>query len=120
MPIKGKFMENVMTKREFLAASVGTGLILGERRAFARQASAVPRPNGGGNATGNRKSPSRKAKTTKLFKSPDGFPNGLAIAPEGLWIAEQKLSGAQATAYRMSEPKSLDENAWLVDWNGKV
>jgi hypothetical protein len=105
-----------MTKREFLTMSVGAGLVLGEQRtAFAQQASAAPRPNGGGNAM-----PTRKAKTTKLFKSPDGFPNGLAIAPEGLWIAEQKLSGPQATAYHMTEPKSLDEHAWLVDWNGKV
>ena len=40
------------------------------------------------------------AKTTKLFKGPPGFPNGLAVTPEGLWIGEQKLSGAQAAAYR--------------------
>ena len=41
--------------------------------------------------------------------------NGLAATPEGLWIAEQKLSGAQA-AYGMPDPKSLSEAAWLVDW----
>jgi len=63
---------------------------------------------------------SRKAKTTKLLKSPRGFPNGLAVTPEGLWIGEQKLSGAQAVAYHMPEPESLSEEAWLVDWNGKV
>src|SRR6185369_15850039 len=63
---------------------------------------------------------SRKAKTTKLFKSPQGYPNGLAVTQEGLWIGEQKLSGAQAAAYRMPEPKSLSEEAWLVDWNGKL
>ena len=33
----------------------------------------------------------RVAKTTKMFKSPSGFPNGLADTPEGLWIGEQKL-----------------------------
>jgi hypothetical protein len=60
------------------------------------------------------------AKTTKLFRSPEGFPNGLALAPEGLWIGEQKLSGAQAASYHLPEPKSLSEAAWLVDWNGKV
>src|SRR5712691_850837 len=47
--------------------------------------------------------PVRKAKTTVLFKSPEGYPNAIAVAPEGLWIAEQK-----------------SDNAWLVDWNGKL
>jgi hypothetical protein len=60
------------------------------------------------------------AKTTKLFKSPPGHPNGIAVAPEGLWIGDQKLSGAQAASYHLPEPKDLSENAWLVDWNGKV
>jgi hypothetical protein len=62
----------------------------------------------------------RRAKTTKLFRAPDGFPNGLAATAEGLWIAEQKLSGSQAQAYGLPEPRSLSEAAWLVDWNGKV
>src|SRR5712692_10979419 len=91
-----------MTKREFLAMGLG----LGAARAFAQ--------------SGRQPIPSRKAKTTKLFKSPQGFPNGIAVAPEGLWIAEQKLSGAQAVSYHMPEPKSLSEDAWLVDWNGKL
>jgi hypothetical protein len=110
-----------MTKREFLAASVGAGLGLGqERAAFAQRASSRVGPAASAQSAGNRQVPSRMAKTTKLFKSPDGFPNGLAIAPEGLWIGEQKLSGEQAVAYHTSEPKSLSEEAWLVDWNGKV
>jgi hypothetical protein len=60
------------------------------------------------------------AKTTKLFKSPPGFPNAVAVTPEGLWIAEQKMSGAQAATYHLPEPKSLTEECWLVDWNGKL
>jgi hypothetical protein len=47
--------------------------------------------------------PVRKVKTTTLFKSPEGYPNALAVAPEGLWIAEQK-----------------SDNAHLVDWSGKL
>jgi hypothetical protein len=104
-----------MNKREFLAASVGLGLT--GVRCFAQDASAEP-PR-----TGGRQSPkisTRKAKTTKLFRSPDGFPNGLAVTPEGLWIGEQKLSGATASAYHLPEPKSLTEEAWLVDWKGKL
>lgn len=62
----------------------------------------------------------RTAKTTRLFKSPEGFPNALALAPEGLWIGEQKLSGSQADQYHLPEPTSLEEHAWLVDWKGRV
>jgi len=97
----------VITKREFLAATAMAGLGLGTFRAAYAQGSGRTIPN-------------RKAKTTKLFKSPRGFPNGLALAPEGLWIGEQKLSGAMAAQYHMAEPKSLTEEAWLVDWNGKL
>ncbi|MCB1020059.1 MAG: hypothetical protein KDC27_09025 [Acidobacteria bacterium] len=94
-----------MTKREFLAASLGAAWMLqGDRRASAQ----------GG------KIPVRKAKTTKLFKSPKGHPNAVSATPEGLWIGEQKLSGAQAKAYGLPEPDSLEEAAWLVDWNGKL
>jgi hypothetical protein len=103
-----------MTKSKFLG--VGAGLLPAEPgSAFGQQASVSKSP-----AAGNDRLSPRKAKTTKLFKSPPGFPNGLAVAPEGLWIGEQKLSGAQAATYRMMEPISLSEQAWLVDWNGKV
>src|ERR1700687_1166464 len=103
-----------MTKREFLAASVGAGLALGKAgSALAQQAvAAAPRAAS--------KIPSRTAKTTKLFKSPPGFPNGIAVVPEGLWIAEQKESGAAAVTYHVPEPKDLSEAAWLVDWERKV
>jgi sugar lactone lactonase YvrE len=47
--------------------------------------------------------PTRQAKVVKLFKSPDGHPNGLETTREGLWIGEQTT-----------------DNAYLVDWNGKV
>jgi hypothetical protein len=107
-----------MTKREFLTASIGAVLALAKgNAAFSRQSLADTRKDGG---QSNRRVPSRTAKTTKLFKSPQGFPNGIAVTPEGLWIAEQKLSGAQAATYRLPEPKSLTEDAWLVDWNGKL
>ena len=40
-----------------------------------------------------RKIPHYMMKTTRMFKYPKGYGNGLAVAPEGLWIAQQKLSG---------------------------
>src|SRR5262247_1598454 len=52
---------------------------------------------------GQQKIPVRKAKTTPLFKSPEGYPNAIAATADGLWIAEQKT-----------------DNAHLVDWNGKL
>ena len=104
-----------MTKREFLAASVGMGLGLAKAQTlFAQQAAAAaPRTDG-------KKVPSRMAKTTKLFKSPPGYPNGISVAPDGLWIAEQKVAGQQAVSYKVPEPKTLSEEAWLTDWNGKL
>ena len=83
-------MKNLMNKREFLAASVGIGLASGgARAALAQQESGAPARTGSGPHAGDRRPQSRMAKTTKLFKSPEGFPNGIAVAPEGLWIAEQ-------------------------------
>src|SRR5580693_648216 len=108
-------MKNLMNKREFLTASVGAGLgLAGGRAAFAQQGSSAAVRTGGEQPAGDRRVPSRMAKTTKLFKSPGAFPNGIAVAPEGLWIAQQKLSGAQAVSYHMAEPKELSEAAWLV------
>jgi len=104
---------------EFLTASIGSGLALVKvSGAFAQQASLATRKES--QPGGNRRVATRMAKTTKLFKSPAGFPNGLAVTSEGLWIGEQKMSGAQAATYHLPEPKSLTEEAWLVDWNGKL
>jgi hypothetical protein len=64
--------------------------------------------------------PHGMVKTTRLFKSPPGFANALAIAPEGLWIGQQKLSGRAAQQYHLPDPPDLHEAAWLVDWNGKL
>jgi hypothetical protein len=64
--------------------------------------------------------PHTTATTRNLFKAPPGLPNAVAVVPEGLWIAEQKMSGPLAKQYNMPEPTDLREAAWLVDWNGKV
>jgi hypothetical protein len=81
--------------------------------------SGAPRASGAASGASPAAS-SRIAKTTKLFKSPPGFPNGIAVTPEGLWIAEQKMSGEQAARYNMKPATDLSEAAWLVDWNGKL
>ncbi len=70
----------MLNRRYFLAALAGSAL-------------AAPADN----------PPTRVAKVTKLFKSPEGNPNGLETTSEGLWIAEQ-----------------ISDTAFLVDWKGKV
>src|SRR5215467_9297093 len=103
--VHGKRKEALMTKREFLTAGIGTGLALAARNAaFAQQSAAATRKDGG---RWNERAPKRMAKTTKLFKSPPGYPNAIAVTPEGLWIGEQKMSGTQAAAYHLPEPRSL-------------
>ena len=83
------------TRREFLA-TVGVGL-LGTQVSSAQTAGAQAAGRGAAPI------PTRKAKMTTLFKSPEGYPNAIAAAQDGLWIAEQK-----------------SDNACLVDWQGKL
>ena len=101
-----------MRKRDFLAAGLGLGAGLAAsavlQPALGQQ---VPAAAGGGRG---RNIPNRKARTTRLFKSPELYPNALAIAPEGLWIGQQKNAETQQSSGSMSEA------AWLVDWNGKL
>jgi hypothetical protein len=93
------------TRRELIAAGLG---VLGASSALAQQGS------------GGRARPHRKVKTTVLFKAPGMYPNALAVAPEGLWIGQQKISPSQAAQWNQPVPKDRDEAAWLVDWNGKL
>jgi sugar lactone lactonase YvrE len=77
------------TRREFLV-TLGVGLLSSRLTgAQAGQVASPPRV--------------RKVKTTPLFQSPEGYPNGIAAVPDGLWIAEQK-----------------SDNAHLVDWKGEL
>src|SRR5262245_61187581 len=91
------------TRRTFLGA-LGAG-VMSARVAGAQSPSqpASGQRGAGGEGSGKPDVPVRKVKTTPLFKSPEGYPNAIAVAPDGLWIAEQKT-----------------DNAHLVDWNGKV
>jgi hypothetical protein len=58
-----------------------------------------------------------------MFKSPDMYPNALAVMTEGtggLWIGQQKLSPHNAQTWNQPLDSNRDESAWLVDWNGKL
>ena len=73
-------------RREFIGAlgALGAGLASAQqpqgKSAFLKEAERKPAPP----------VPVRKGKITKLFKSPEGYPNAMAVAPEGWWIGEQK------------------------------
>src|SRR5262245_66223926 len=93
-----------MKRREFLAA--GFALNFGAAATVLAQQGGVTqdgrgrgasRPAGGGSE--RREIPTRRAKTTKLFKSPEMYPNALAVmtdAPGGLWIGRQRVTRQNA------------------------
>ena len=92
-----------ISKRQMLVQSLGLGLTLSSGRAWAqddlgRTGAAAPPP----------KPPLRRARTTKLFLSPPGWPNCITADPErGFWVQEQRHDNKQ-------------EAAWLLDTNGKL
>src|SRR6185369_5733057 len=77
----------------------------------------------GRGGSGRGATPSRSAKTTRLFKSPGMYPNALAVmtdGPGGLWIGQQKVTSQSAQTYQLPLDPDPNEAAWLVDWNGKL
>jgi hypothetical protein len=98
----------IIRKRDFLA---GLGLA-----GFAVAASAAEIGADLGAVPPQKKKPipHRKVTTKNLFKAPPGYPNAIAVAPEGLWIAEQKAQGYGKSG------KHIPEACWLTDWNGKL
>jgi hypothetical protein len=95
-----------MDKRKFLAA--GLGVSLGGGLAAALAQGGKDELGRGPQADKPKPIPTRKAKTTKLFLTPPGWPNAIAVDPaRGFWVQEQRHDGNQ-------------EKAWLLDWNGKL
>ena len=105
---------STISKRHFLA---GLGLLAGGAAmapSLVQGATASSTAPSGGKAL-----PSRMAKTTKLFKAPGFYPNGLAVAPEGLWVAQQFLTEEVSQQIGSHRPQG-QESVWLMDWNGKL
>ena len=109
-----KLLENAVQRRRLFSIGVGIGVGLAGR------AIAQPKPMAEPTPGRRREIPHRKAKTTRMFKAPGFYPNAIAVAPEGLWIGQQKLSVEQAREWNQPVPANRDEAAWLVDWNGKL
>jgi hypothetical protein len=58
--------------------------------------------------------PQRRARTTKLFKAAEFYPNALAIpknSDEGIWIGQQKLKCIQAAVSGVPGARTV----WLMD-----
>ena len=110
-----------MERREFLAAGLGLH-ITSTAMVRAQQGGAAPDRAGRG-AGGRGATPTKLAKTTRMFKSPGVYPNALAVmtdGPGGLWIGQQKVTPQSAQTYNLPLDTNSDEAAWLVDWNGKL
>jgi len=107
-----------MRKRDFLAAGLGLGAGLAASAIIAPAAAQAPAaaPAGGGRGRGL---PNRTAKTTKLFQAPAPYPNALASAPDGLWVAQQHLTEDEARGAGVAM-MSGKEQLWLMDMNGKL
>lgn len=89
------------SRRAFLGAGLGIGVAAA--RVMAQQPAGRDASPGGGEGRSGSQVPVRQGKLTRLFKSPEGYPNGIALSPQGWWIAEQK-----------------SDHAALVDWDGKL
>jgi streptogramin lyase len=96
MNFNGTNVTGTAGRRDFLGAALGMAVA---GRALAQNPTPVSALQGRSGAS----VPVRKGRITKLFKSPEGYPNAICVAPEGLWIGEQKT-----------------DNACLVDWDGKL
>jgi hypothetical protein len=97
-------------KRQFLA---GLGLFAGAWTAAAAQDYPKGKNLGAVPPQKRKEVPHRKVATRNLFKVPDGYPNGIAVVPEGVWVAEQKAQGYGRSGQHAKEA------AWLFDWSGK-
>lgn len=112
-----------MGRRAFLAA--GLALNVGSVANGWAEGGAAQNGAARGAAAGRGRGgvPTRRATTTRMFRSPELYPNALAVmtdGPGGLWIGQQKVTPQNAQTYGLPLDPNRDELAWLVDWNGKV
>ena len=108
-------VRSVVNRRALLGAGVSLCASLAAGSALAQSSETAPREPGTDAlgrrlGTGNRgkQIPRRKAKTTKLFLTPPGWPNAIDTDHHqkgGFWVQEQRHD-------------NKPETAWLIDMNG--
>lgn len=100
-----------MDKRAFLKHSLGLAIAGGLYTRVGAQVSADADAQRIARETRKPEAvPVRIVRTTDLFLSPEGYPNAIAATAEGMWIGEQ----------RTVEGVGVSNDAYLVDWHGKV
>ena len=103
-----------MHRRQLLAGGLGAGA--GLIGASSAMAAAAPNSAEADRARIERETrrptavPHRRARTVNLFQSPGKFPNGMDVAPEGFWVAEQLTV----------EGVGSNNDVNLLDMNGRV
>jgi hypothetical protein len=110
---------NSMNKREFLAGMALSMTATAPLYAQAVMKQPVDPMSPTAPPTSGKTLPNRMAKTTKLFKAPGFYPNGLALAPQGLWVAQQFLTSEVYKTIGLTRPPGK-EALWLMDWNGRL
>ena len=110
-------MEAFLRKRDFLTAGLGLGAGLAASAVLQPALAQAPAAAEGG--AGRGRLPNRMAKTTQLFKAPGVYPNAMASAPEGLWVAQQHLTADEAKGAGVPMLPGK-EQVWLLDMSGKV
>ena len=95
-----------MRKREFLAG-LGLGMGLAAGAGLCAQADDYIHGKNLGAAPPEKKKevPHRKVTTRNLFKVPHGYPNGVAVAAEGVWVANRRRKAMARMAATL--PKTL-------------
>jgi len=98
-----------MRKRDFLAAmavgTLATGVAKADDYIHGKNLGAAPPQK-------KKDVPHRKVTTRNLFKVPHGYPNGVAIAPEGLWVGEQKAQGYGKDGGQITEVVLEESHFW--------
>lgn len=100
-----------MDKRAFLAGALGLGL---SPAAHAKPLDAGKQANAPAATLRREGVPHAMARTVGIFQTRQGWPNGMALAPEGVWIGEQQ------TLTPDFGPAGVSNDAFLYDWNGRV
>jgi len=111
-------VSKLIRRRELVSAGMGLCASLGAGTALSQSFETTAHREPGSDALGRRlgtatrrkEIPKRKAKTTKLFLTPPGWPNAIDIDHDekrGFWVQEQRHD-------------NKPEAAWLIDWNGKL
>ena len=91
-----------MRRREFMGGALAAGVGVAQDRKGSKKEDA----------------PARKAKVKKLFKSPDGHPNAMEAAAEGMWVRSGDRARPSAGLEDGQGPASVRDGIAQHEWDG--